>query len=66
MEKMEKKMGENMEQMEKKMENLMDKKMEELQNSILQTLDGRLPKSDIVTKVTHENKGSIHVEQPTW
>jgi hypothetical protein len=56
MEEMENKMGENMEQME----NLMDKNMEELQNSILQTLDGRLPKSDTMN---HENKGSIHVEQ---
>jgi seryl-tRNA synthetase len=63
--------------MEKKMEHMennmdenrvqIEKKMEELQNSmstILQTLDGRLSKSDIVTKETHENKGSVHVEQP--
>jgi alanyl-tRNA synthetase len=54
MQQMEQNMGENMEKM-------MDKKMEEFQNSILQTLDGRIPKSDTVT---HENKGSIHVEQP--
>ena len=60
---MKNKMGENMKQMENNMEYLMDKKMKELKNSILQTLDGMLPKSDIVTKVTHENKGSIHVEQ---
>jgi len=39
--------------------------MEELKISILQTLYWRLPKSDVVTNVTHENKGSIHVEQPT-
>jgi hypothetical protein len=43
----------------------MEKKMDELKISILQTLDGRLPKSDTVTEETHENKGSIHVEQPS-
>ena len=58
-------MGENMEQMENKMKILMDKNMAELQIFILQTLDVRLPKSDIVTKVTHVNKVSIHVEKPT-
>jgi hypothetical protein len=51
---MENMMDENMDQMEKK--------MDELKISILKTLDGRLPKSDIVTKETHENNGSIHVE----
>jgi hypothetical protein len=59
LDKMEKNMDENRDQMENKL----DKKMKELQNSILQTLDGRLPKSNIVTKETHENKGSIHAEQ---
>jgi hypothetical protein len=32
---------------------------------IIQTLDERLPKSDNVIEGTHENKGSIHVEQPS-
>jgi len=35
-----------------------------LKKSILQTLDGRLPKSDNVIEVTHENKCTIHVKQP--
>jgi len=57
---MENKMDENREHMENKM----DEKMEyKLVTKIIQTLDGRLPKSDIVTKETHENKGNIHVEQ---
>jgi hypothetical protein len=47
----------------------MDEKMEQMEQKlvakIIQTLDGRLPKSDTVTKETHENKGSIHVEQPS-
>ena len=41
--------------------------MKEMQNSmsymIFQVLDERLPKGDIKMKRTHENKGSIHVEQ---
>jgi hypothetical protein len=61
MEQMENKMDENRDQME----NNMDKNMEELQNFILQTLDGRIPKIETITKETHENKGSIHIEQPT-
>jgi hypothetical protein len=50
------------------------KKKEEIQNSmkemqnfmssmIFQALDERLPKGDIKMQGTHENKGSIHVEQ---
>ena len=39
--------------------------MDELKFSILKTLDGRLHKSDSVTEENHENKGSIHVEQPS-
>ena len=45
------------------------KSMEELQNSlssmIFHALDERLPKGDIKKKGTHENKCSIHVEQPS-
>jgi hypothetical protein len=41
--------------------------MKEMQNSmssmIFQDLDERPPKGEIKNKVTHENKGSIHVEQ---
>jgi hypothetical protein len=37
--------------------------MVEIKIFILQTLYGRLPKSDIVTEETHENKGSIHARQ---
>jgi len=34
-------------------------------STIIQTLDGRFSKSDIVTKEAHENKGSIHAKQPS-
>jgi hypothetical protein len=47
----------------------MDQKMEYMEQKmvarLIQTLDERLPKSDNVTEGTHENKGSIHVEQPS-
>jgi hypothetical protein len=64
---MEMKMDENREQMENKMDenkDQMEKNMDELKISILQTLDERLLKSD-TTEETHENKGSIHAEQPS-
>jgi hypothetical protein len=63
MEQMEKKVNKNKDQMEKKMDENRDQ-MENKLDSILQTLDGRLTKSDIVTEETHENKCSIHLEQP--
>jgi hypothetical protein len=44
---------------------LLKKKEKRFFTKWIQTLDGRLPKSDIVTEETHENKGSIHVEQPS-
>jgi hypothetical protein len=49
-------------EMEDKMENLMDKRMEQLQNSILHTLDERLPKGDIKMQGNHENKENNSVE----
>jgi hypothetical protein len=51
---MEKKMDENKNQMEK---------LKNSMSTILQTLTGRLPKSDIVISETHENKGSSHDEK---
>jgi hypothetical protein len=42
----------------------MEKMEHKLVAWIIQTLDGRLPKRNIVTKETRENKFSIHVEQP--
>jgi len=72
---MENKMNENREQMENKMDENREqikkihKKMEQMEQMMLdkfmQTLDGMLPNSDNVSKVTHENKGSSHVEQPS-
>ena len=68
---MENKMDENSYQMGNKMDELekkVDKNMEELQNSmstIIQNLEGRISKRDTITKETHENKGNIHVEQPS-
>jgi hypothetical protein len=63
---MENKMNENREHMEKNMEKKMDedrdkmeKKMDELKICILQNLDGRFPKSNIVSEGTNENKDSI-------
>jgi hypothetical protein len=57
---MKKKMDENKEEIQKS--------MKELENSmssmIFQALDEKLPKGDIKMQGTHENKGSIHVEQP--
>jgi len=44
----------------KEMKILTNERKEKLQNSIFQTLDGRLPKSDSVTEETHETKFSIH------
>jgi hypothetical protein len=44
----------------------MDHKMEQkMVFGLIQFLDERLPKSDNVTKETHDNKGSVHVEQPS-
>jgi hypothetical protein len=63
---MEKRMNENREHMEKKTNenrNKMENKMDTLKIYILQTLDGRLAKSDIVSVGTHKNKGSIQFEQ---
>jgi hypothetical protein len=68
MEQMENKMNENRGQMGKEMDgnrDQMEKNMDELKISISQTLDGRLPKSDIVTKENRENKGSVDFEQPS-
>jgi hypothetical protein len=67
---MDKKMEENKNDMKNKMDENKEeiqKSMKELQNSmssmIFHDLDERLPKGDIKMQVTHENKGSIHVEQ---
>jgi hypothetical protein len=63
---MERKMEENKEQVERKMEEnkeLMKRRMEQLEHKIIEALNGRLSKIDKVSKGTHENKGSIQVEQ---
>jgi hypothetical protein len=60
------KMDGNKELMEIKMEQLehkMDGKLEQMEQKIIEALIGRLPKIDKVSKGTHENKGSIQVEQ---
>ena len=68
---MKKKMEENKNDMKKKMDEnkeKIQKSMKELQNfmsyMIFHSLYERLPKEDIKIQGTHENKGSIHVEQP--
>ena len=59
-------------EMKKNMDDMkinMDENKEEIQKAmsfiILQDLDERIPKGDRKMPGTHENKGSIHVEQPT-
>jgi hypothetical protein len=41
----------------------MDVKLEQMENNILEALNGRFPKLNKVFQGTHENKGSIQVEQ---
>jgi gas vesicle protein len=71
-EEMKRNMDDNKNSMKKKMDENKEeiqKTMKELQNCMssmmFQALDERLPKGDIKMQGTHENKGSIHVEQPT-
>ena len=56
-----KKMGENKEEKQ----NSMKEMKTSMSSMIFQALDERLLKGDIKMQGTHENKGSIKVEQPT-
>jgi hypothetical protein len=51
------------------MENKMDEKMEHMEQKlvakIMHTLDEKFPKSDNVTEGNRDNKGNIHVAQPS-
>jgi len=64
MDDMENKMEENKNDIKKEIQNSM-KEMKNMSSLISQPIDGRLPKGDIKMEWTHENKGSIHVEQTT-
>jgi hypothetical protein len=49
--------------MDGNLEQKMDGKLEQMEKNILEALNGRFLKIDDVSKRTHENKGSIQVEQ---
>jgi hypothetical protein len=57
------KMDENKEEMKRNMEKMEQKMDGKLEQKILEALYGRLPKIDKGSKGTHENKGSVQVEQ---
>ena len=47
------------------MEQNMDKEMEQQMDKIIYTLKERIPNSDNMVQETHENKDSVHVENPS-
>jgi hypothetical protein len=62
---MESKMDKNMDENKVEIEKSMKELQKSLSSTIFQAVDEIPPKGDIKMQGTHENKGSIWVEQPT-
>jgi hypothetical protein len=63
MDDMENNMEENKNDIKEEIQNSMKEMQKSMSSMIIQALDERFPKGDMKMQGTHENKGSIHVEQ---